>query len=109
MFYFFPIATAYAEQAGSTPPGAGIASFMPFIILIFVFYFLLIRPQQKKAKDHTGMLEKLQKGDTVVTTGGIYGKVTSIKDDTVGIEIADNVRIKIQKKAVQSRKTVDAS
>ena len=109
MFYFFPIATAYAEQGGSTPAGAGIASFMPFIILIFVFYFLLIRPQQKRAKDHTGMLEKLQSGDTVVTTGGIYGKVISVKDDTVNIEIADKVRVKLQKKAVQSRKAGDGS
>ncbi|MCK4738851.1 MAG: preprotein translocase subunit YajC [Deltaproteobacteria bacterium] len=77
---------------------------MPFIILIFVFYFLLIRPQQKRAKEHAVMLQKLQKGDNVLTSGGIFGRITNVKDDVITVEIADNVRVKVRKSSVQSRK-----
>ncbi len=111
MLNIFPVAVAYAEASTGAvnPMATGIASFFPFIVLIVVFYFLLIRPQQQKAKDHTKMIEKLQNGDTIVTLGGLYGKVTNIKDETVSIEISDGVRVKVTKSAVQVRKAQNES
>jgi preprotein translocase subunit YajC len=68
-----------------------------FIILIGIFYFMLIRPQQKKAKEHRELLDSLKKGDTVVTGGGIYGKVTNLDENIVTLEIATGVNIKVKK------------
>jgi preprotein translocase subunit YajC len=68
-----------------------------FIIMIGIFYFLLIRPQQKKAKEHRALLEALKKGDTAVTAGGIYGKVTALDENIVTLEVATGVNIKIKK------------
>ena len=73
----------------------GLAQMIPFVLIFVVFYFLLIRPQQKKAKDHRVMLENLKKGDSVITQGGIYGKVASISDQVVTLEIADKVRVRV--------------
>ncbi len=104
---FFPVALAFAEDAagGSTSPGiAGLMNIAPLILLFVVFYFLLIRPQQKRAKEHREMLKDIQKGDNVVTTGGIHGKVTSVAEDAITVEIADNVRIKVSKEAISIRK-----
>lgn len=90
-----------AYAVGSSPAGTtGSSSFMSFIPLIFmfaIFYFLLIRPQQKKAKEHKALLETLKKGDQVVTAGGIHGKVTAIDDGVVVLEIATGVNIRINK------------
>src|SRR4030043_929138 len=87
---------AYAMGA---PGGSGgqsqLLSFLPMILIFVVFYFLLIRPQQKKAKDHRVMLENLKKGDAVITQGGIYGKIASISDQVVTLEIADKVRVRV--------------
>jgi preprotein translocase subunit YajC len=90
-----------------TPPGgaAGSSSFMSFVPLIFmfaIFYLLLIRPQQKKAKEHKALLESLQKGDQIVTAGGIHGKVTAIDEGVVIIEIATGVNIKMNKGFIAS-------
>jgi len=75
-----------------------LAQFMPLILIGVVFYFLLIRPQQKRAKEHRAMVEGVRRGDTVVTAGGIMGKVTKVKDDTVvQIEVAPDVRIDVIK------------
>ena len=103
---FIPVALAFAADAGggAAPGMAGLLNIAPLVLLFIVFYFLLIRPQQKKAKEHREMLKNLQKGDGVVTTGGLHGRVTSVADDTVTIEIADNVRVKVSKEAVTSRK-----
>jgi preprotein translocase subunit YajC len=90
------ISDAFA-QAG--PPGPG-GQFMPIIMMVVfvvIFYFLLIRPQQKKAKEHQALVSKLQAGDEVVTTGGILGKVIEIGDSFVTLEVADGVRMKVQK------------
>ncbi len=97
---------AFAEDAGGfTSPGmSGLLNIAPLILLFVVFYFLLIRPQQKRAKEHKEMLQNIQKGDNVVTTGGIHGKVTSVAEDTITVEIADNVRIKVSKEAISIRK-----
>ncbi|MHC1698161.1 MAG: preprotein translocase subunit YajC [Geobacteraceae bacterium] len=90
-----------AYAVGSSPAGTtGSSSFMSFIPLIFmfaIFYFLLIRPQQKKAKEHKALLETLKKGDQVVTAGGIHGKVTAIDDGVIVMEIATGVNIRINK------------
>ncbi len=72
------------------------------VVFIGIFYFLLIRPQQKKAKDHQSMISKLSTGDEVVTSGGVLGRVTDVGDSFVTLEIADSVRIKVQKVQVTS-------
>jgi preprotein translocase subunit YajC len=75
---------------------AGIGQFIPLILIFVIFYFFLIRPQQKKAKDHKTMVENLKRGDKVVTTGGIVGRVERIIDnEKVEVEIADNVKVEI--------------
>jgi preprotein translocase subunit YajC len=75
----------------------------PLVLLFVVFYFLLIRPQQKKAKMHKEMLSKVEKGDTAITNGGLYGRVTSVAEDTITLEVADNVRVKVARNAIASR------
>ena len=77
-----------------------LASFLPLILMFVVFYFLLIWPQQKKAKAHRQLLANLQKGDNVVTSSGIYGQITGLTDTTVTLEIAEKVRIKMSRSAV---------
>ncbi len=94
------VETAFAMgQAGAQggQGAGGLAAFMPLIILIVIFYFLLIRPQQKRAKQHREMLNNLKKGDRVITSGGMYGNITSIDDTTVTLEVADKVKIKLTK------------
>ena len=72
-----------------------LTGFLPIIILFAIFYFLLIRPQQKKAKEHKNMIANLQKGNRVVTSSGIYGTIQSIDDTNISLEIADKVKIKM--------------
>lgn len=92
---------AHAMGAPSGGGGMGsLTSFLPLILMFVVFYFLLIWPQQKKAKAHRQLLSNLQKGDNVVTSSGIYGQITGITDTTVTLEIAEKVRIKISRSAV---------
>lgn len=89
------ISTAFAQTAGGGNSDI-FGLFMPLILIFAVFYFLLIRPQQKKQKEHQAMIASARRGDTVVTAGGIVGKVTKVKDDGhVQLEIADNVRIEV--------------
>jgi len=95
----FFIASAYAQDA--TPQG-GLLSFLPLIVIFIVFYFLLIRPQTKRAKEHRQLVEKLATGDEVITNGGLLGKITNVGDSFVTVELADNVKIKLQKHAVAS-------
>ena len=86
-----------------TPTGqqpSALTSLLPLLLIIVVFYFFMIRPQVKKQKELKTYRSSIQKGEKIVTTGGIYGKVTDIKDQTVTVEIAENVRIKIDKNAV---------
>ena len=91
------ISTAYAmgQAGGQGGQAGGIAGFLPLIILFAIFYFLLIRPQQKKAKEHREMIANLKKGNRIVTSGGIYGTIQSIDDTTIGLEIAEKVKIKV--------------
>ena len=86
--------------AGDAAPGGFAAPFVTFGLLIAIFYFLLIRPQQKQRKDHSKMLEELKKGDEVVTQGGLYGSIYKIKDETVSLEVAEGVRLRVSRSAI---------
>jgi len=84
--------------AGGAAPGGGMmGALLPLLLMFLVFYILLIRPQQKRTKQHREFLDSLKKGDEVVTSGGIYGKVTGITENVVTLEVADKVRIKVQR------------
>ncbi|CAK8715369.1 MAG: protein translocase subunit yajC [Candidatus Electronema aureum] len=92
---------AYAQSAAAAAPAAGgfasFGQFVPLILIFVVFYFLLIRPQQKKAQELQSFLGNLQKGDKVMTGGGVHGTITGLTDTAITLEIADNVRIKLQR------------
>ncbi len=99
--------TSLAYAMGSNPGATGTATgggdwgFIITMVIIFgIFYFLMIRPQQKKQKELKAMLDNLAYGDTVITNGGIYGKVTGLADNVVTLEIADKVRIKISRSSI---------
>ena len=92
------IPDAMAQAAGGAPSGPGGLQFIVLMAVMFgAMYFLIIRPQQKRQKEHQAMLGKLAAGDEVVTTGGILGRIIEIGDNFVTLEIADNVRIKVQR------------
>ena len=96
------VSPAYAQAAGGVG-GGGLEAFLPLILIFIVFYFLLIRPQQKKMKDHKAMLGTIRRGDKVVTGGGIIGTVTKVIDDEdVTVEIADGVKVRVQRGLVSS-------
>ncbi|MEI7842733.1 MAG: preprotein translocase subunit YajC [Gallionellaceae bacterium] len=95
------ISNAYAEGAAA-PQGGGLLDFLPLIALLVVFYFLVLRPQQKRTKEHKGLLEALQKGDEVVTLGGALGRVVKVGEAYVAVEIAEGVTINVQKVAIQT-------
>ena len=91
------IPDAMAQTAGGASAGAGATPFIMMAVFVVIFYFLLIRPQQKKQKEHQAMLSKLATGDEVVTAGGILGRIVEAGDQFITLEIADNVRIKVQR------------
>ena len=93
----FLISPAYAQQAAQ--PNA-LIQFAPLVILVVLFYFMLIRPQMKRSKEHKTMLEKITKGDEIVTGGGVAGRVTGIGEAFLTVEIADKVEVKVQKQSV---------
>ena len=94
------ISPAYAQASGSLMPGGDLMTFLPMIAIFVVFYFLLIRPQQKRAKETKTMLNALQKGDEVITAGGIVGKIAKLNDQYAAIEIAPDVEISVQRGAI---------
>ncbi len=98
----FFINDAWAQGA---PPGgveSGFASLVPLILIFVIFYFLLLRPQIKRAKEHKQMVASMAKGDEVVTNGGLLGRVTKLDESFITLEIADGVRVKVQRNAVAS-------
>lgn len=95
------ISNAYAETAAA-PQGGGFMEFLPLIALIAVFYFLVLRPQSKRAKEHKAMMGALQRGDEVVTTGGEVGSVTKVYEEYVGVALAENIEVTVQKAAIQT-------
>ncbi|MCW2246327.1 preprotein translocase subunit YajC [Azospirillum fermentarium] len=96
------VSTAFAQTAAPAPGGGDMfMQFMPLILIFVVFYFLLIRPQQRKMKEHKAMLESVRRGDRVVTGGGIIGVVTKVgSDDELQVEIAENVRVRCLRSTV---------
>lgn len=100
----FGLAYAMSSPPGGAAGGASnpLAQFVPLILMFAIFYFLLIRPQQKKAKEHRSLLDALKKGDQVVTAGGMHGKVTALDDQVVTLEIAPGVNVKINKGFIAS-------
>ena len=96
------ISPAYAQGGAPSAGASAFMSFAPLILIFVIFYFLLIRPQQKKQIEHQAMLSKIGEGDEVVTAGGILGKVVTVGDQFLTIEIADGVRIKVQRFQVTS-------
>jgi preprotein translocase subunit YajC len=81
-------------------PGGDLMAFLPMILIFVVFYFLLIRPQQKKAKEHRAMLGALQKGDEVVTAGGVVGKINKLNDQYAALEIAPSIEMNVQRSSI---------
>ena len=95
------ISSAYAQAAPGGDATGGILGFLPIIIMFALLYFLMIRPQMKRAKETKAMIEALQKGDEVVTAGGIVGRISRMGEQYLTIEIAPNTEISVQKAAVQ--------
>jgi preprotein translocase subunit YajC len=93
------ISPAFAQGAPATP-GGDFMAFLPMIAIFVVFYFLLIRPQQKKAKESRAMLEALQKGDEVITAGGVVGRIAKLSEQYAVVEVAPNVEINVQRGAI---------
>lgn len=98
----FFISNAYAAAAPAAQPENPVFGLGFFILMIAVFYFLLIRPQQKRAKEHRKMVEAIGKGDEVVTNGGVLGKIVDVGEQYLTVEIADGVQIRVQRHAVST-------
>ena len=96
MLLFLLLAQAPADPA----PGGGIISFVPFIFIFVIMYFVLLRPQMRRQKDQAALVSNLKTGDRVVTNGGIHGLISNVKETTVLVKVADNVKIEIDKSAI---------
>ena len=94
------ISSAYAQATGGASQGDTLLTFLPMVAIFVVFYFLLIRPQQKKAKETRAMLDSLEKGNEVVTAGGIVGRITKLTDQYATVEVAPSVEMTIQRGAI---------
>ena len=92
---FTSIAHALGQSGAPAQGAGGFGAFVPLILMFVIFYFLLIRPQQKKTKEHRAMIDNLKKGDRIITSGGLHGLVTGISDTTLTVEIAYKVRVKL--------------
>ncbi len=103
MIDFF-VTDAYAQAAGTSPPQSGmgmIVSFVPFIAIFVLFYFLLIMPQQKKAKQRKQMIDALKKGDKIMTSGGMIGTVAALFPKVISLQVAEGTRIKINRTYIE--------
>ncbi|MEO1001045.1 MAG: preprotein translocase subunit YajC [Pseudomonadota bacterium] len=97
------VTPAYAQAAGAAGGGlGGIGSFIPIILIFVIMYFLMIRPQQKRVREHKAMVEGLRRGDQVVTQGGLIGKITKVKDDEVEVELAEGTRVRVVRQTIAS-------
>jgi preprotein translocase subunit YajC len=95
------ISPAYAQAAGAPPMGEFMGMIVPLVAIMGVFWFLLIRPQQRKMKEHQDMIAKVARGDTVVTSGGLIGRVTKVVDDKeLQVEIGDNVKVRVLRQGI---------
>ena len=95
------ISPAWAQAPAAASPGGGIENILLIVAMFAVLYFLMIRPQMKRAKEHKTMIEGLQKGDEVVTAGGIVGRVSKVDEQYVSVAIAASVEIQVQRQAIQ--------
>jgi len=95
------ISDAWAQGAGAGPEGGALFSILPLVAIFALFYFIAIRPQQKRAKAHREMVEALKKGDEVVTNGGTLGRISAVGENFVTVEVADGMQIKVQRQAIQ--------
>ena len=97
---------AFAQSAGSSASGFSIGGLIPFILIFVIFYFLLIRPQQKRVKEHKNMVQNLKRGDTIVSAGGIIGKIVKATDasDEITVEISKGVNVEIARQMVSELK-----
>jgi len=98
----FNIAYAMGTGGAGGEGAAGFTGFIPLILMFVIFYFLLIRPQQKRTKEHRQMISNIKKGDRIITSGGLHGRVTGMDDATLTVEIADKVRVKVARGNVAS-------
>lgn len=96
----FLISSAYAQTASQAAPPNPLLSFLPLLVLFAVFYFMLIRPQMKRSKEQRAMVAALAKGDEVVTSGGVLGRIDEVGDAYVSVEVAPTVSMKVQKQAI---------
>ncbi len=94
------ISNAFAQAPAAGADAGGLMSFLPLILMFVVLYFIMVRPQMKRQKETKAMLQALAVGDEVLTVGGLFGKVTAIKDDVVTVEIAANTQVQLQKGAI---------
>jgi preprotein translocase subunit YajC len=94
------ISNAFANAAPAQDPTGGMMQFIPLIVIFVLFYFMLIRPQMKRAKEQKNMLSALQKGDEIITAGGQLGKVVKVNENYISVEIAENVVVNVQKAAI---------
>lgn len=101
---------AYAQGLGGAAGGPSpMVTLIPFALIFVIMYFMVIRPQQKKGKEHQEMLNKLKKNDEVMTSGGIYGKVIDLKETVVTLEVAPNVRIRVHRPQISAVLTGEKS
>mgnify|MGYP006278096441 CR=1 FL=1 len=109
--FFESVAHAMGQGAEAGGQGNPLVAFMPLIILFVIFYFLLIRPQQKKAKEHKEMLSNLKRGDSVITGGGLYGRISAINEDVLTLDLGNGQEVKVNRgyiATVTDRKVVDS-
>ncbi|MBL8475244.1 preprotein translocase subunit YajC [Methyloversatilis sp. XJ19-13] len=94
------ISPAYAQAAGAADPTGGLMGLLPILLMFVVLWFLMIRPQMKRAKEHKALIEALTKGDEVVTQGGMAGRITKVGDNFISVELAPNVEVAVQRQAI---------
>lgn len=99
----FSVSSITLPLAQTAPAGGGIAQFLPIILLFAGMWFLIIAPQRKRQKQHEKMITELKTGDEIMTSGGIFGTITNVKDDRFVVRIADNTKIEISKSSIGSR------
>ena len=109
MYHLIPGAPAHLSSPAMEPvlaqvgPSGGLQPFLPLILILGVFYFLLIRPQMKRKKEHESLVDSLKRNDAIVTAGGMYGRIVEVAESTVVIEVASNVRVKFEKAQIDKR------
>lgn len=104
VFSNFSVSELWAQDGGKPTAGQGLGMFLPLILIFVIFYLLIVRPQQKQAKKRQEMIKAIQKGDQVVTTGGIHGRVVGVTEGILTLEIADNCKVKIDRNGIQTVK-----